>query len=260
MTPPLHSSAFASITIAPDYDSLCDLAAERIAALVQAKPDAVLGLATGSTPLGVYERLVQRFQDGALDFSQVTCFNLDEYYPMLPESALSYYAFMQEHLFRHINCRHWLVPDGRSGTPQQIAGRCRDYEVKIKDAGGIDLQLLGIGRTGHIGFNEPGSAPDSRTRRVTLAPLTREDAAAGFGGLDNVPLQAVSLGIGTILEAREIVVLASGPAKAEIVQSAFTGEETARVPASWLRTHPNVRLYLDKGAAAKINSFLLPIS
>ena len=260
MTPTSISPPQVAVTIAPDYGSLCDLAADGIAALIQTKPSAVLGLATGSTPLGVYERLVQRYGAGKLDFSQVTCFNLDEYYPMLPESPRSYSAFMHQHLFRHVNCRHWFVPNGRLGTPQQIAERCRDYEAKIKDAGGIDLQLLGIGRTGHIGFNEPGSAPNSRTRLVTLAPLTREDAAAGFGGLENVPLQAVSTGIGTILEAREIVVLASGPAKAEIVQSAFTGKETARIPASRLRTHPQVQLYLDKEAAAKINSFFLPIS
>ncbi len=240
------------ITIAPNYAALCDLAAERIAALVQAKPNAVLGLATGSTPLGVYERLTECYRDGQMDLSQVTCFNLDEYYPMLPESPHSYHFFMQEHLFRHVPCRRWLVPDGRPGTPEQIAERCREYEAQIAGAGGVDLQLLGIGRTGHIGFNEPGSLPDSRTRLVTLAPLTRKDAAAGFGGLAHVPKQAVSMGIGTILEAREIVVLASGAAKAEIVQQAMEGEETARVPASWLRTHPNVRLYLDQGAASRL--------
>ena len=240
------------ITIALDYGGLCELAAERIAALVQAKPSAVLGLATGSTPLGVYERLVQRCQNRELDFSQVTCFNLDEYYPMLPASPHSYHAFMYQHLFRHINCRRWSVPNGSLGTPEQIAQRCRGYEAQIADAGGIDLQLLGIGRTGHIGFNEPGSLPDSRTRLVTLDPLTREDAAAGFGSLEKVPFQAVSMGIDTILEAREIVVLANGPAKAEVVQVALEDKETARVPASWLQTHPNVRLYLDRDAAARL--------
>lgn len=241
-----------TITVASDYAALCDLAADRIAALVQAKPDAVLGLATGSTPLGVYARLVRRYQAGLLDFSQVTCFNLDEYYPMPAESPHSYHFFMQEHLFRHVPCLRWFVPDGSPGTPEQIAGRCREYEAQIAGAGGIDLQLLGIGRTGHLGFNEPGSPPNSRTRLVTLSAITREDAAAGFGGLDFVPKQAVSLGLGTILEAREIVVLASGAAKAEIVQESTEGEETARVPASRLRTHPNVRLYLDLDAAARL--------
>lgn len=240
------------IAAADDYAALCDLAAGRVAALVQSKPNAVLGLATGSTPLGVYARLVQRHQDGQIDLSEVTCFNLDEYYPLSAESPHSYHFFMYQHLFRHVPCRRWFVPDGSSGTPEQIAQRCREYEARIADAGGIDLQLLGIGRTGHIGFNEPGSPPDSRTRRVTLDPVTREDAADGFGGLVHVPKQAVSMGIGTILEAREIAVLASGAAKADIVREAFEGEETARVPASWLRLHPNVRLYLDAGAASRL--------
>ncbi len=240
------------IIIAPDYAALCGLAAERITALVRKKPNAVLGLATGSTPLGVYTRLVQEYQSGQTDFSAVTCFNLDEYYPMPAESPRSYHFFMQEHLFRHIPCRQWLVPNGSPGTPEQIARKCREYEAQIAGAGGIDLQLLGIGRTGHIGFNEPGSLPDSRTRLVALDPITREDAAAGFGGLAYVPEHAVSMGIGTILEAREIVVLASGPAKAKIVQEAWEGAETEEIPASWLRTHPNVRLYLDEGAAARL--------
>ena len=240
----------AQLEIASDYDGVCDLVAERIAALVQAKPTTVLGLATGSTPLGVYRRLVQRYAENRLDFSQVTCFNLDEYYPMAADSPHSYHAFMQEHLFRHVNCLRWFVPDGASADPERIALHCRDYEALIAEAGGIDLQLLGIGRTGHLGFNEPGSLRNSRTRLVSLDPLTREDAASGFGGLENVPFSAVSMGIGTIFEAREIAVMASGPAKAAIVATALHGGETAAVPASFLRTHPNVTLYLDKSAAA----------
>ena len=240
----------AQLEIAPDYDGVCDLVAGRIAALVQAKPKSVLGLATGSTPLGVYRQLVKRHRENQMDFSRVTCFNLDEYYPMAVDSPHSYHAFMQEHLFRHINCGYWFVPDGASADPEQIASRCRDYEALIAEAGGIDLQLLGIGRTGHLGFNEPGSLRNSRTRLVSLDLLTREDAASGFGGLENVPFQAVSMGIGTILEAREIAVMASGPAKAAIVAAALHGEETAAVPASFLRAHPNVTLYLDKSAAA----------
>ena len=242
----------ASIAIAPDYHGVCDLVAARIAALVTAKPDAVLSLATGSTPLGVYERLVRRHREGGLDFSGVTCFNLDEYYPLPASSAHSYHTFMQQHLFRHINCPRWFVPNGELGEPEQIATRCLGYEARIAEAGGIDLQLLGIGRTGHVGFNEPGSPRDSRTRLVTLDPLTREDAAAGFGGLDFVPFQAVSMGVGTILDAREIAVMASGAAKAEIVREAWQGALTDRVPASWLRLHPNTRLYLDQSAAAEI--------
>lgn len=242
------------VIVAPDYAHLCERVAAQISAQVRARPNAVLGLATGSTPLGVYELLVQRCQTGDLDFSDVTCFNLDEYYPMSPTSPHSYHAFMQEHLFRHINCRRWFVPDGRAGSPAQIAHSCREYEARIADAGGIDFQLLGIGRTGHIGFNEPGSLPASRTRLVSLAPRTREDAAEAFGSLSAVPQQAVSLGIGTILEAREIVLMASGTAKAEIVRAACSGEATERVPASWVRTHPTAAFFLDEDAAFLLNT------
>ena len=253
MNPTLLAPAVpAAIVVASDYAHLCTLVADRICAVVQAKPDAVLGLATGSTPLGVYERLVRRFQEGDLDFSGVTCFNLDEYYPMPPGSPHSYHSFMEAHLFRFINCRRWFVPNGEAGSPEQIARRCEEYEAQIAAAGGIDLQLLGIGRSGHIGFNEPGSLPTSRTRLVSLAPATRDDAAASFGGLSHVPTQAVSMGIGTILEAREIVLMASGPAKAEIVRAAWTGSITDRLPASWVRTHSNALLYLDESAASRL--------
>ena len=238
-----------SINVAPNYASLCKKVADEISALVQAKPNAVLGLATGSTPLGVYKQLVRRFQDGEIDFSRVTCFNLDEYYPMSPASPHSYHRFMQEHLFRHINCRSWFVPDGQAGSTEKIAQSCWEYENQIAAAGGIDLQILGIGHTGHIGFNEPGSPPDSRTRLVSLASQTREDAAASFGSLEAVPMQAVSMGIGTILESREILLMASGAAKAEIVWEAWAGGVTERRPASWVRTHPNAALYLDEDAA-----------
>ncbi len=240
------------VTIAPDYPALCALVAGRLAALVRAKPDAVLGLATGATPLGVYERLGRLYQRGELDFSGVRCFNLDEYYPMAAMSPHSYHAFMKEHLFRHINCTRWAVPDGSPGTMAEIAERCRRYEAAIAEAGGIDWQLLGIGRTGHLGFNEPGSPPESRTRLVSLDPLTRADAAPEFGGLPFVPTQAVSMGLGTILEAREIALMASGAAKAEIVQAVCAGEPTADIPASWLHRHPNARLYTDKRAAERV--------
>ncbi len=242
-----------TVIIERDYAALCEYAAAQIAVLVQAKPNAVLGLATGATPLGVYASLVRRFQRGEIDFSQTTCFNLDEYYPLLPTSPHSYHHFMQTQLFGQVNCRRWFVPDGRPRPPEQIAQLCRSYEAQITDAGGIDLQLLGIGRTGHIGFNEPGSAASSRTRLVTLAPLTRRDAAPSFGGIDAVPQEAITMGIGTILEARQVLLLASGPDKAEIVKTAWTGEMTERVPASLVRTHPHLTLCLDKSAAALLD-------
>ena len=252
ISPLLPSAALENLTVALDHACLCESVTDRITALVQVKPDAVLGLATGSTPLGVYERLDQRRQDNGLDFSRVTCFNLDEYYPMRPDSPYSYHFFMQENLFKHLNCRRWFVPDGRHASSSQIERACRDYEAQIEAAGGIDLQLLGIGRTGHIGFNEPGSLPTSRTRLVTLAPMTRQDAADAFGSLDRVPHQAISMGVGTILEAREIVLMASGSAKASIVRAVLTEEISGRLPASWLRTHPSLRLHLDKSAASSL--------
>lgn len=248
ISPARAVSGFADV--AQDYQRLCELVADRITALVQSKPDAVLGLATGSTPLGVYDLLAQRHQSAGLDFSRVTCFNLDEYYPMPAESPQSYHQFMWKNLFHRINCCCWAVPDGCPRSEEEIAHDCRDYEAQIVEAGGIDLQLLGIGRSGHIGFNEPGSPPASRTRLVTLHPITRQDAADSFGGLGNVPHQAVSMGIGTILEAREIVMMASGTAKAGVVQASWTQKVSRHVPASWIRTHQNARLYLDKNAAS----------
>ena len=250
----LEPAAADILCIIPDYSSLCVLVAGKIAALVQEKPSAVLGLATGSTPLGVYEHLVHLHRNNGLDFSNITCFNLDEYYPMSRHSSHSYYSFMQRNLFRHLNCRNWFVPDGRPRGEAQITEDCRAYEAHIASVGGIDLQLLGIGRTGHIGFNEPGSASDSRTRLVTLAAETREDAASSFGGIECVPTQAVSMGIGTILDARTIIVMASGTAKAEVARAAWTGPVSRDLPASWIRRHANALLCLDENAALLLRS------
>lgn len=232
-----------------DYAALCAPIAARIIDIVRAKPNCVLGLATGSSPLGVYDLLARSHAETGLDFSQVTCFNLDEYYPMERDSPHSYYEFMRENLFSRINCAHWHVPDGTLRESARVAESCKRYDDAIRDAGGIDLQLLGIGRSGHIGFNEPGSAIDSRTRQVTLDPITREDAAPGFGGLLNVPTQAITMGIGTILESREIILMAHGEAKAPMIAAALDGPITEAVPASLLRHHSAVTFYLDKGAA-----------
>ncbi len=238
-----------AMLVAADYLALCEQVAQRIADLVREKPDAVLGLATGSTPTGVYVSLIRRHREDGLDFSQVTCFNLDEYFPMSPQSPRSYHAFMRAHLFDHIRCRRWSVPDGRERRVEEIEADCARYEQAIRDAGGIDLQLLGVGRSGHIGFNEPGSPRASRTRLVGLHPLTRQDAAAEFGGLTLVPTQAITMGIGTVLDARELVLMASSASKADIVQEAMTGAVTERLPASLVRLHPRVRLCLDRPAA-----------
>ena len=241
----------------PDYAALCRAVAARIAALVRAKPNAVLGLATGSTPIGVYDELIRLHREADLDFSRVTCFNLDEYFPIEPDAPQSYHRFMREHLFDGINCGNWHLPLGQ-GESGAIEATCAAYEAQIAGAGGLDFQLLGIGRSGHIGFNEPGSGLDSRTRLVVLDSVTRQDAASAFFGLENVPARALTMGIATILGAREIALLASGDGKAAIVAEALEGKITSKVPASFLREHPHATWYLDREAAGELKLFAFP--
>lgn len=247
-----------NIHVFPEYSIVCRDVAARIAGLVRQKPNAVLGLATGSTPIGVYAELVRLHREEDLDFSRVHCFNLDEYFPMPPSAPQSYHRFMREHLFDHINCNYWRVPDGGAREVNAIEEYCAEYERDIENAGGLDLQLLGIGRTGHIGFNEPGSAQDSRTRLVVLDSLTRADAADDFFGIENVPVRAITMGVGTILSSREIIIMASGERKAAIVQEALEGKITSKVPASFLREHPNAHWFLDEAAAADLHEYSRP--
>src|SRR5947208_11441937 len=223
----------------PEHSDLALAVAERIIEIIQretrAKGRAVLGLATGSTPLGVYEELIRRHQAGDVDFSRVITFNLDEYYPMPPDSPHSYRRYMWENFFAHVNIKPESVhiPDG--STPRErLAERCAAYEQAIVQAGGIDFQILGVGKSGHIGFNEPGSPPDSRTRLVTLDTVTRRDAAADFFGEDNVPREAITMGVATILQAREIALIATGEHKADVVQRAVEGEPSPDVAATFL--------------------------
>lgn len=251
-----HSSPH--VEVRATYAALCQEVAACIATLIQRKPNAVLGLATGSTPLGVYEELARLHRDENLDFSRVTTFNLDEYFPMEPDAPQSYHRFMREHLFDFINCQNWHVPGGELRDRNQVDTDCAAYEVAIREAGGLDLQLLGIGRTGHIGFNEPGSAENSRTRLVLLDHITRADAAEAFGGLENVPARAITMGISTILEAREIVIMATGARKAEVVQLALEGKITSKVPASFLRGHAHATWFLDDAASAHLTDFARP--
>ncbi len=219
----------------------------------------VLGLATGSTPVTVYEELVRLHREEHISFSNVVTFNLDEYYPMPPDSLQSYVRFMHEHLFDHIDIKpeNIHIPDGTI-EKDQVEAFCRKYEEQIQSAGGIDIQILGIGRTGHIGFNEPGSNMDSSTRIITLDKITRRDAASDFFGEENVPRRAITMGIGTILKARKIFLMAWGESKASIIQKAVEGDINNHVPASYLQNHPDSSIILDEAAAAELTRIKTP--
>jgi glucosamine-6-phosphate deaminase len=219
----------------------------------------VLGLATGSTPVGLYRELVRLHKEAGLDLSRVITFNLDEYYPMGKDDPHSYNMWMQETFFRHVNIQpHNIhIPDGTI-LLGDVEDYCSRYEQTIRRAGGIDLQVLGIGRSGHIGFNEPGSTRYSRTRLATLDPVTRRDAASDFFGEENVPHQALTMGVGTILEARKIVIMAFGEHKAPIVQRAVEGEMSEAITASFLQKHPDTTFLLDQSAAGHLTPVRLP--
>jgi len=237
--------------------------AREIAALIRARQregrGAVLGLATGSTPLNVYAELVRLHREEGLSFANVTTFNLDEYHGLPPEHPQSYHHFMRVHLFDHVDVPASAIhlPDG-TVPAAGLEAHGRDYEEKIRAAGGIDFQILGIGRTGHIGFNEPGSARRSRTRQVTLDPLTRRDAAGDFGGEEATPHYAVTMGVRTILEARRVVLMAWGQHKADIVREAVEGPVTPQVPASFLQEHDHCTFVLDASAAGALTRFRTP--
>jgi glucosamine-6-phosphate deaminase len=251
------------VVVAEEYDVIARQIARRIAEIVRAsgraRRRAVLGLATGSTPLGIYRELIRLHREEGLDFSQVVTFNLDEYYPMSPDSLHSYHRFMRENLFDHVNIDPRNVHIPRGDLPRgAIEAHCRDYERAIVDVGGIDFQLLGIGQTGHIGFNEPGSSADSRTRLVVLDTMTKRAAAADFFGAENVPAEAITMGVATILEAREIALVATGEHKAAIVKRAVEGEVDRAVAATYLQRHPAATVYLDAAAAAELTRLKAP--
>lgn len=239
------------------------IVAQRIANIIREKAKqnkhAVLGLATGATPVQVYEELVRMHKEEHLSFANVITFNLDEYYPMQPDAKQSYVRFMDENLFNHIDIKrkNIHVPDGTLAK-EDIADYCLSYERKITDVGGIDIQILGIGRTGHIGFNEPGSAPNSGTRLVTLDDLTRRDASRDFGGKENVPTKAITMGIGTIFKAHEIILMAWNKKKAPIIKKAVEGEISGTVPATYLQLSDNVEFILDQDAASLLTRFDTP--
>ncbi|WP_236616265.1 glucosamine-6-phosphate deaminase [Rhodopirellula europaea] len=218
----------------------------------------VLGLATGSTPIRVYRELVRMHREEGLSFHNVVTFNLDEYYPIKPDAAQSYVRFMNQHLFDHIDIvrANVHIPKGTIEL-EAVPGYCRDYDELIASSGGIDLQLLGIGRTGHIGFNEPGATRDTRTRMVKLDDLTRLDAVKDFGGIEHVPLLAITMGVDSILQSRRIRLLAFGEHKADIVQRAIEGRISSTIPATYLQTHGDVQYLLDDAAADCLSSATL---
>ena len=235
------------IIIQPTPEAATAIAARLIARLLKEKPDAVLGLATGSTPLPLYRALV----DMQLDWSRVRTFNLDEYLGLAPEHPQSYHHFMWENLFRHVNIRpeNVHIPDGLAAD---VPAFCADYEARIRAVGGIDLQLLGIGSDGHLGFNEPSSSLASRTRIKTLTQRTRADNARFFASADEVPSHVITMGIGTIMEARTNLLLAFGDKKAQALAEAAEGPVTAMNPASALQLHPDTRVCLDEAAATQL--------
>jgi glucosamine-6-phosphate deaminase len=249
--------------VVDDHSHIARLVANRIATLVRerqaAGERAVLGLATGSTPIGVYRELIRMHREEGLSFAGVVTFNLDEYYPMAPGSIHSYHRFMWENLFSHVDVDpadvHLPPGDVPRGAVEETVRR---YEDEIRRAGGIDFQILGIGKTGHIGFNEPGSGADSRTRLVHLDRVTRLDAAADFFGEEFVPKEAITMGVATILEAREIAILATGEHKAPVVRRAVEGEVDLDVAATFLQTHPNTTFYVDRAAAAELTRVATP--
>lgn len=234
-----------------DYEALSRKAASIIAAQIISKPDCVLGLATGSTPIGAYKKLVEWYEAGDLDFSEVTTVNLDEYKGLPKENDQSYYYFMNDNLFNHVNINkeRTFLPDGTEADSEKA---CKDYEEIVRSVGGADLQLLGMGHNGHIGFNEPAANFEQETHCVDLAESTIQANKRFFASEADVPRQAYTMGIGTIMSAKKILIVISGEEKAETVKKAFFGPVTPEVPASILQLHPDVVVVADEAALSKV--------
>jgi len=239
------------VIVKNNYEEMSKLAAEMIAKIVRSKPNVVLGLATGSTPIGTYKELIRMHKEEGLDFSKITTFNLDEYVNLQPTHDQSYRYFMNDNLFNHINIdkKKTHVPDGMA---KDIPAFCKWYEDQMLKAGGIDVQLLGIGGNGHIAFNEPGSSLGSRTRVKTLDEKTIKDNARFFKSMDEVPKYAITMGIGTIMEARMLILLANKENKADAISKTVEGPITAMVPATIVQLHPKATIITDKAAASKL--------
>jgi glucosamine-6-phosphate deaminase len=239
------------IVIKETYDEISKAGARVVAKILNSKPNMVLGCATGSTPLGLYRELIRMHREDGLDFSQVTTFNLDEYVGLSDKHPQSYHYFMRENFFKHVNIapHNIYIP---SGTTDNYEAFCRWYEKRIVECGGIDVQILGIGADGHIGFNEPSSSLGSRTRIKTLAKKTIEDNARFFEDPKNVPVYAITMGVGTIMEAYKIVLLASGKSKAQAIAAAIEGPVNSMVTASALQLHRDANIFLDREAASQL--------
>ena len=236
---------------ATDYNDMSRKAANIISAQIIMKPDCVLGLATGSSPVGTYKQLIEWYNKNDLDFSEVTSINLDEYKGLSPEDPQSYRYFMNTHLFDHVNIdkNRTFVPDGLATDPEKA---CAEYNANIIKQGGIDLQLLGIGRNGHIGFNEPGTSFEQETFIVKLTDKTRQDNKRFFNSIDEVPTHAITMGIKNIMQAKRILMLISGVNKADTVVKLLSGNITTDFPASVLNNHPDVTVIIDQDAYSKM--------
>ncbi len=244
------------VIVKDDYPAMSREAARLVAECLRKKPDMVLGLATGSTPLGTYAELTRIHREDGLDFSRVRTFNLDEYIGIAPSHSQSYHYFMMENFFKHINIdpRNVHIPDGMA---TDIDSHCEWYEEQIRKVGGVDLQILGIGANGHLAFNEPGSSLGSRTRIKTLTQQTINDNARFFSDPKDVPHYAITVGIGTIMDARELILLANGPKKADALHAAVEGPITAMCPASIIQMHRHATVIADSEAASKLTNIYL---
>lgn len=248
-----RSQVSPSVVVCDQADQAALFVAEKIAESIRANPAIVLGLATGGTPVGIYRELIRMHREESLNFSGVTTFNLDEYVGLGPKHPQSYRFFMQQQLFDHVNINpaNTNVPDGLA---DDIEAHAEEYEARIRDAGGIELQLLGIGDNGHIAFNEPGSPANSRTRRVELTEATIEANSRFFSSMDEVPRQAITMGIATILDAKRIILMATGERKAEAVREALEGPINESCPASQLQRSRDVTFVMDAPAAARLST------
>lgn len=240
------------VIVTKNYDEMSKVAARMIVSQVILKPNSILGLATGSTPIGTYKEIIKSFELGIVDFKEVISFNLDEYLNIEKENSQSYDYFMKENLFNHINInkKNTYIPDGMS---LDILNECRLYDKKIFEAGGLDIQLLGIGRNGHIGFNEPDIQFEARTHVVELDQQTIKDNARFFDSVDQVPTKAISMGIKTIMHSKKIILLASGKEKADAVFEAVHGLIRPKLPASVLQLHPDVVFIVDEEAGLRLD-------